>query len=111
MIDLLVWAFWFILGAYTFWFFTQAKTFQPFTLDDLALTWRLHKQHRNCRASRINSLLTKNNEVVGFKCDCGYEYRQKRLITQKIPMLKRGQEETRGSPRNLGIEYSRMKEV
>ncbi|MFQ5758904.1 MAG: hypothetical protein ACE5IF_04435, partial [Candidatus Bathyarchaeia archaeon] len=62
-----------------------AKTFQPLTLDNLALTWKLHKQQTGCKASRIDSLLIKNNEVVGFKCGCGYEFLQKRLITQKVP--------------------------
>lgn len=84
MLDLLLLGSWFILGAYSFWFFTKAKTLQPLTLDDLALTWKLHKLQTGCQASRIHSLLTKNDEVVGFKCDCGYEFLQERLITQKV---------------------------
>jgi len=75
---------WLILGVYSLWFFFKAKTFQPLTLDNLALTWKLHKQHTGCTASRIHSLLTKNNEIVGFKCNCGHEFLQKRLITQKV---------------------------
>jgi len=85
MLDLLVWVFWFSLGAYIFWFFTKAKTFQPLTLDDLALAWKLHKQETGCIASRIDSLLIRKDEVVGFRCDCGYEFLQKRLITQRVP--------------------------
>ena len=54
-------------------------------LDDLALTWRMHKLETGCKASRINSLLTIGNETVGFKCECGYEFIQKRLISQKAP--------------------------
>lgn len=84
MLDLLMWGSWLILGAYCLWFFFKAKTFQPLTLDDLALTWRLHKQRAQCPASRIHSLLIKNDEVVGFQCECGYEFLQKRLITQKV---------------------------
>jgi hypothetical protein len=30
-------------------------------------------------------MITINNETVGFKCECGYEFIQKRLITQKAP--------------------------
>jgi len=85
MFDLLLLGSWLVLGAYSFWFFFKAKTFQPLTLDDLALTWKLHKLQTGCRASRIQRLLLKNGEVVGFKCDCGYEFQQKRLITQKVP--------------------------
>ena len=84
MLELLAWALWLALGAYILWFFFKAETVQPLTLDDLALTWRLHKQQAGCRASRIQSLIKENDQVVGFKCECGYEFIQKRLITQKI---------------------------
>jgi hypothetical protein len=83
MLEVVVWVFWFLLGAYAFWFLFGAKTFQPLSLDDLALTWKLHKHQAGCKAARIRELLVKNDQVVGFKCDCGYEYLQKRLITQK----------------------------
>lgn len=82
MLGFLVWVFWLVLGGYGFWFFFRAETFQFLTLDDLALTWRLHKKESGCRASRIYSLITKNGVVVRFRCDCGYEFIQKRLITQ-----------------------------
>ncbi|HEX9863019.1 MAG TPA: hypothetical protein VGB11_07050 [Candidatus Bathyarchaeia archaeon] len=70
-------------ATYGSWYFFKAKTVQPLTLDDLALTWRIHKQQTHCTASRLQSLITKNNEVVGFKCECGYEFQQKRLITHR----------------------------
>ncbi len=84
MLALLLLASWLVFGAYSLWFLLKAETLQPLTLDDLALTWRLHKRQTGCRAPRIHSLITKNDEVVGFKCDCGYEFLQKRLITQKV---------------------------
>jgi len=123
MLNLLVWAFWFILGAYSFWFFSKAKTFQPLTLDDLALTWKLHKQQTGCTAPRIHSLLTKNDNVVGFKCDCGYEFLQKRLITQKIHNYTKTSVvssisskiadplKTKASLQNLGLSYAYIKEI
>jgi transposase-like protein len=83
MLGLLVWGFWLALGLYSLWFFFKADTLQSLSLDDLALTWRMHKLEMGCKASRIHSLIAKNNEVVGFRCDCGYEFLQKRLITQK----------------------------
>jgi hypothetical protein len=76
--------FWIALVAYAMWFFFRAKTFQSLTLDDLALRWKLHKRETGCTASRIHSLIKRNDEVVGFRCDCGYEFFQKRLITQKV---------------------------
>lgn len=86
VLGLLVWFFWLFLAVYIFWFFFRAKTVQPLTLDDLALTWRLHKKETGCKASRIHSLIVKNDMVVGFRCDCGYEFIQKRLVTQKTHM-------------------------
>ncbi len=75
---------WILLGAYILWFMFKAKTVQPLTLDDLALTWRVHKKQKGCTASRINSLIKEKNEVIGFRCDCGYEFIQKRLLSQKL---------------------------
>ena len=74
---------WILLVVYVLWFMFKAKTVQPLTLDDLALTWRVHKQQRGCAASRISSLIKENDEVIGFRCDCGYEFIQKRLLGQK----------------------------
>jgi hypothetical protein len=84
LLELLLLCFWLALAVYCFWYFFLAKTFQPLTLDDLALMWRLHKLQTGCTASRIHSLLERNDEVVGFKCECGYKFQQKRLITQKV---------------------------
>ncbi|MEM3666919.1 MAG: hypothetical protein QW222_07555 [Candidatus Bathyarchaeia archaeon] len=81
---MLVWILWVAFGAYILWFFLKAETAQPLTLDDLALTWKLHKQQTGCKASRIYSLIKENDEIIGFKCECGYKFIQKRLITQKI---------------------------
>lgn len=83
LLILLVGSFWLAFGAYLLWFFFKAKTVQPLTLDDLALTWKVHKQQNGCNASRIHGLIKGDNEIIGFKCECGYEFIQKRLITQK----------------------------
>lgn len=122
MLSLMIYSIWAILVAYSFWFFFKAKTFQSLNLDDLAVIWKIHKQQAGCKASRIHSLITKKNKVIGFKCDCGYEFLQKRLITQKtrtqtsvtslassksaIPMPK-----TEDSLQNLGIHYMHIQEI
>ena len=79
---------WLALAVYTMWYFFKAKTLQPLTLEDPALTWQFHKKQTGCTASRLNSLLTRKDEVVGFKHDCGYEFQQKRLISQPVPKPK-----------------------
>ena len=83
VLELLTFGFWTALGVYAVWFFFKAKTVQPLTIDDLALTWKLHKQQSGCKSSRIHGLIKENDEIVGFKCDCGHEFIQKRLITQR----------------------------
>lgn len=85
MLEMLMWSFWLILGAYGMWYFFKAKDVQTLTLDNLILTWKLHKHQANCKAPRIQSLLTKHGEVVGFQCECGYKFLQTRLLTQKVP--------------------------
>ena len=115
---------WGALTVYVIWFLFGAKTFQPLTFNQLALTWRTHKQKTGCKASRIRDLLTRNNEIVGFECDCGSTFVQKRLITQRVPTYtknrlktaktsnkKKPPQDTQRHLRKLGIRYSHLKEV
>lgn len=123
MLEIVAGCVWVSLGAYVYYFIFRAKEFQPLTLDDLALIWRIHKHQNGCRASQIHDLLLKKGQVVGFKCDCGHQYLQKRLITQKARVSVRSSKllsisEDKNSPakkngamRNLGLSYSNIKEV
>jgi len=123
MLDLLALCFWVALTAYVLWFLFRAKTVQPLTLDDLALAWKLHKQKTGCKASNIHTLLVKNNEAAGFRCECGYDYLQKRLISQKIRSYTRnkidtanayritGLLKTNASLEKLSLSYSKIKEI
>jgi len=89
MFEIVAGIIWFAFAGYAFWYTFKAREYQPLTLDDLALTWRIHKHQTGCKASRIQDLLVRNEEVVGFKCDCGYQHLQKRLISQRIhPQLR-----------------------
>ena len=83
LLEVLTFGFWITLLGYGLWFFFKAKTVQPLTIDDLALTWKLHKQKTGCNASRLHGLIKEKDEVIGFSCDCGYNFIQKRLITQR----------------------------
>ena len=83
LIDLLMFGFWIVLVVYVFWFLFKAKIVQPLTLDDLALTWKVHKQESGSKSTRIHGLIKENEEIIAFKCDCGYEFDQKRLISKK----------------------------
>ena len=85
VLEFLVPIVWIALLLFTVWFLFKAKTDQPLSLDDLALSWRIHKQQNGCKANRILQLIKVKDEVVGFKCECGYEFRQKRLVSQSLP--------------------------
>ena len=85
MIEILFGAIWTCLGVYIVWYFFKAETLHPLSSNDLTLTWQLHKTQTGCTASNIHTLHIKNNAIVGFKCNCGYNYIQKRLLTQKTP--------------------------
>jgi hypothetical protein len=60
----------------------KTKTLQPLTTEGLEVAWKIHKQHARCRATILKCLLTRNGKVVGFKCNCGYKYTQKKSLTQ-----------------------------
>ena len=114
---------WIALGAYMLWYFFKAKTIQPLTMDALAITWKVHKKQTGCTASHVNTILVKENKIVGFKCECGYNYMQKRLIVQKAdsdvkddiaPKLSKrisSLVETENSLKHLGVEYSSIRKV
>jgi hypothetical protein len=116
MLEELVVGFWLALGAYVFWYFVKAKDFQPMTLDELALTWKLHKIETGCNSSCIHDLLIRNDEVVGFRCHCGHEYIQKRLITQKALVAPQfgitfSFNNTKGAMKNKGISYRNLRRI
>jgi hypothetical protein len=83
MLAELMLALWITLAVYLFWYIVKATTYQSLSLNDLALLWRVHKLEAGCKSAYIQDLLVKGDEVVGFRCGCGHEYLQKRLISQK----------------------------
>jgi hypothetical protein len=72
------------LGVYSLWYFFKAETLQSMTLDEMALTWKVHKREAGCTAACINRVIDKRGDVVGFECACGYVFHQKRRITQQL---------------------------
>ena len=75
---------WILFGVFTIWFFFVAKTTQALSLEDLALTWKIHREQKRCKSDHIQHLINEKNEIIGFQCGCGYEFKQNRLIFQTI---------------------------
>lgn len=102
MLEDLVCGIWLAFGVYVFWYVVKAEDFQPLTFENLALTWRLHKSQTECGSSCIHDLLVRNDEVVGFRCSCGYQFLQKRLITHRPLIATRAMHSNLDSIKNIG---------
>jgi len=112
----LTFGFWLVLGAYVFWFIAKAKDYQSLTLDELALSWKLHKHETGCKSSCIHDLLVRNDDVVGFRCECGHEYLQKRLISQSLKISAQpgrfvSLQNVTGTMENLGLVCMNIKQI
>jgi hypothetical protein len=120
---LLVAGVWLTFGAYATWFFFKAETFQPLALEDLVLAYKLHKRQAKCPTQRIQTLFVRDGWLVGFQCECGYKYVQKRLVSQRI--LKGNNSstihsihhrlsnlfETKNRLREMGLECHKIKKI
>lgn len=86
-----------VFGAYCYWYFCVAKTVQPLKKNEVDLMWKLHKKQTECAGSQIKELLRDKGGIVGFRCECGYEFKQQRLITQEARKLDTSAECSEGS--------------
>ena len=114
---------WLILGTYLLWYFFKPKTIQPLTLDALAITWELHKKQTGCNAPHVDSILVNNNNVIGFKCESGYTYKQQRLVTQNLHANPKTSimstshhqitnlSETQNTLDQMGLEYVHVRKI
>ena len=74
-------------AAYFCWYAFFGRTFQQITEEEAKLTWRLHKKNTRCKGSRITDMLNYRGKTVGFRCECGYEFKQKRPLGQNVQRL------------------------
>ncbi len=56
----------------------------PINIEDANMIWKLHKRKTKCKGRNMQPV-TKNGEVVGFTCRCGYSYMPKRPLLSKAP--------------------------
>ena len=52
----------------------------PITIEDAKVMWTLHKQNSRCKCRKWRLLGRKEDKVIGFQCECGYKYKQKKPI-------------------------------
>jgi len=78
----LVVAAWTGFAICSIWYFTRAKEYVPLSSEEIYILWTLHKNEANCNSEKIYQI-KHGNAVVGFRCDCGYEYYSQKPIAQK----------------------------
>jgi hypothetical protein len=79
LLDLLVAAAWTIFILYMLWFVFRAKGHVTLSPRDVYVLWSLHKREARCDAHHY-SLKLYREDIIGFRCPCGYEYESKRPI-------------------------------
>ena len=70
---------WVTFGCAVSWIFLSAKKFQPLSSNDVETLWKSHKHFNQCKAKKFEKI-SKGKKIIGYKCNCGYEHKQKRPI-------------------------------
>ncbi|MEM3565778.1 MAG: hypothetical protein QXK18_02770 [Candidatus Bathyarchaeia archaeon] len=84
MIEILAVTLWTCFAAYSTWYFTSAKHYAPLTPEEARLLWKIHKQTTKCGSRRWREIC-RGRKIIGFACECGYKYMQKRPIVTNTP--------------------------
>ncbi|MBS7636467.1 hypothetical protein KEJ37_03875 [Candidatus Bathyarchaeota archaeon] len=84
MIEATVITLWIFFAVYATWYFTSAKHYAPLTASDARILWKIHKQTAKCSSRRWREI-RRGRKIVGFACECGYKYMQKRPIATSTP--------------------------
>jgi len=79
MLEILMPAVWAGLALYTAWYITSAKDYAPLTHEEAELLWKIHIINTGCKAKRWREI-HRRGKTVGFECECGHRYVQKRPI-------------------------------
>ncbi|MFC1486711.1 hypothetical protein ACFLRN_03355 [Thermoproteota archaeon] len=57
----------------------SAKHSIPLSVDEIETLWKAHKQSTYCKADNWIGI-TKKQEMIGYKCECGYKQIQKKPL-------------------------------
>ena len=84
MLEMLVPTLWACFAIYTGWYFTSAKHYAPLTRAEAKTLWHIHKRNVQCNGKKCVEIRHRD-QIIGFKCECGYRHMQKRPIISKTP--------------------------
>jgi len=60
--------------------FALVKPAAPITAKDAKMIWMIHTNTSSCGSHRWQPLKRSNDKIVGFQCDCGYRYTQRKPL-------------------------------
>jgi hypothetical protein len=52
----------------------------PIKIEDANAMWTLHKLNSGCDCKKHRLLSQKKGKTIGFMCECGYKYTQKKPL-------------------------------
>jgi hypothetical protein len=70
---------WVSFGCVVAWFILSAKKHQPLSDKEVQMLWKSHKHFGNCKAKKFETI-SERKKIIGYRCQCGYEHKQKRPI-------------------------------
>jgi hypothetical protein len=91
MLEIITIVLWSVFIAYLIWYFTSAKHYFPITEKEAKILWKIHKQNVQCNARKWRKI-KRGVKTIGFECECGYKYIQKRPLVINPPVCKTPQE-------------------
>jgi hypothetical protein len=103
MIMLVGWASFALCGA---WCLTSVKRNTSITFSDAKMIWILHRKSANCTGHKWQPITRRKGKIIGFECECGYEYTQKRPLVSRIP---KAQLETHNEVPNVGNKIGSLR--
>lgn len=80
MIEFLVFALWFSLGAYGTWLLVKARQYVALSPREAYILWSIHKREAGCNSPSYLHITQLKKGIIGFKCQCGHDYLSKRPI-------------------------------
>ena len=85
MLSMLMLTAWSSLAIGAVWCLTSAKRNAPITLNDAKMIWIMHRKSATCTRHKWQPITRREGKIIGFQCECGYKYTQKRPLVSRMP--------------------------
>ncbi len=56
------------------------KCTAPISPNEAEVIWTMHRKTTCCRGHKWKPIKHRHDKIVGFRCECGYKYTQKRPL-------------------------------